>query len=291
MIFIPIAFLAATIWLTSVAVGFLNSAWNTSIQFFSFFIIFPIGAALVGALAVSGLYLGRRIFNLPFKKLYLWIALVGGLVSFFAVTYIDYNYWKSGALEYANVSISELTEAEKKEVDEALSFSKYLDLVYKKTKIQISSRRSSSVEIDNEVVSMISFWISVVGTIGGAYFAHTVAVGERTKAKNEYRDLKYRATLDYDLFDEIKKRISDKKVDRAFIEFLNENNIKTKAQNICVVRILKARSEGDGQIIAEQKAMNGKNQTVVNSAELSLDESQIDKLIEDIKMFVPKEKF
>ena len=39
------------------AVGFLNSAWNTSIQFFSFFIIFPIGAALVGALAVSGLYL------------------------------------------------------------------------------------------------------------------------------------------------------------------------------------------------------------------------------------------
>ena len=34
MIFIPIAFLAATIWLTSVAVGFLNSAWNTSIQFF-----------------------------------------------------------------------------------------------------------------------------------------------------------------------------------------------------------------------------------------------------------------
>lgn len=291
MIFIPIAFLAATIWLTSVAVGFLNSAWNTSIQFFSFFIIFPIGAALVGALAVSGLYLGRRIFNLPFKKFYLWIALVGGLVSFFAVTYIDYNYWKSGALEYANVSISELTEAEKKEVDEALSFSKYLDLVYKKTKIQISSRRSSSVEIDNEVVSMISFWISFVGTIGGAYFAHTVAVGERTKAKNEYRDLKYRATLDYDLFSEIKKRISDKKVDRAFIEFLNENNIKTKSQNVCVVRILKARTEGDGQIIAEQKAMNGKNQTVVNSAELSLDEAQIDKLIEDIKMFVPKEKF
>ena len=98
----------------------MNSAWNTSIQFFSFFIIFPIGAALVGALAVSGLYLGRRIFNLPFKKFYLWIALVGGLVSFFAVTYIDYNYWKSGALEYANVSISELTEDEKKEVDEAL---------------------------------------------------------------------------------------------------------------------------------------------------------------------------
>ena len=189
------------------------------------------------------------------------------------------------------MSISELTEAEKKEVDEALSFSKYLDLVYKKTKIQISSRRSSSVEIDNEVVSMISFWISVVGTIGGAYFAHTLAVSERTKAKKEHRDLKYRATLDYDLFDEIKKRISDKKVDRAFIEFLNENNIKTKAQNICVVRILKARTEGGGQIIAEQKAMNGKNQTVVNSAELSLDESQIDKLIEDIKMFVPKEKF
>lgn len=269
----------------------MNSAWNTSIQFFSFFIIFPIGAALVGALAVSGLYLGRRIFNLPFKKFYLWIALVGGLVSFFAVTYIDYNYWKSGALEYANVSISELTEDEKKEVDEALSFSKYLDLVYKKTKIQITSRRSSSVDIDNEVVSMISFWISVVGTVGGAYFAHTLAVGERTKAKKEYRDLKYRATLDYDLFGEIKKRISDKKVDRSFIEFLNENNIKTKAQNVCVVRILKARTEGDGQIIAEQKALNGKNQTVVNSAELSLDEAQIDKLIEDIKMFVPKEKF
>ena len=64
-----------------------------------------------------------------------------------------------------------------------------------------------------------------------------------------------------------------------------------KAQNICVVRILKARSEGDGQVIAEQKALNGKNQTVVNSAELSLNEAQIDKLIEDIKMFVPKEKF
>ena len=88
-----------------------------------------------------------------------------------------------------------------------------------------------------------------------------------------------------------KNEFPTKKVDRSFIEFLNENNIKTKAQNVCVVRILKARTEGDGQIIAEQKALNGKNQTVVNSAELSLDEAQMDKLIEDIKMFVPKEKF
>ena len=184
------------------------------------------------------------------------------------------------------------TAEELKDIEKEAPFTAYLENIYKNSTIQISSRRrSKSVEINNETVSIISFWASVIGAVGGAYFAHTLAVGERTKAKKEYRDLKYRVTLDYDLFDEIKKRISDKKVDRAFIEFLNENNIKTRAQNICVVRILKARIEGDGQIIAEQKAMNGKNQTVVNSAELSLDEAQIDKLIEDIKMFVPKEKF
>ena len=293
MIALPFLLLAATMYLTAILVSNLNSLWETSIQNFSFMIIFPVGAAAVAALAVSGLYFGRWIGKLTFKRYYLWIALVAGAMSFFAVTYMDYRHTLTTNIAKVESSNGvKFTAEELKDIEKEAPFTAYLENIYKNSTIQISSRRrSKSVEINNEIVSIISFWASVIGAVGGAYFAHTLAVGERTKAKKEHRDLKYRATLDYDLFDEIKKRISDKKVDRAFIEFLNENNIKTRAQNICVVRILKARTEGDGQIIAEQKAMNGKNQTVVNSAELSLDEAQIDKLIEDIKMFVPKEKF
>ena len=75
--------LAVTIYLTAILVSNLNSLWETSIQNFSFMIIFPIGAAAVAALAVSGLYFGRWIGKLTFKKYYLWIALVAGAMSFF----------------------------------------------------------------------------------------------------------------------------------------------------------------------------------------------------------------
>ena len=248
MIALPFLLLAATMYLTAILVSNLNSLWETSIQNFSFMIIFPVGAAAVAALAVSGLYFGRWIGKLTFKRYYLWIALVAGAMSFFAVTYMDYRHTLTTNIAKVESSNGvKFTAEELKDIEKEAPFTAYLENIYKNSTIQISSRRrSKSVEINNEIVSIISFWASVIGAVGGAYFAHTLAVGERTKAKKEHRDLKYRATLDYDLFDEIKKRISDKKINRAFIEFLNENNIKTKAQNICVVRILKARTEGDG---------------------------------------------
>lgn len=82
MIALPFLLLAATMYLTAILVSNLNSLWETSIQNFSFMIIFPVGAAAVAALAVSGLYFGRWIGKLTFKNTIYGLRSLLGLCRF-----------------------------------------------------------------------------------------------------------------------------------------------------------------------------------------------------------------
>jgi hypothetical protein len=258
---------------------------------FHFFVIFVIGAAVASALAVSGLYIARKVAQHPFKTYYFWIAIIAAVGTFFGITYMDYEnsfqqIVKEAEAEYGKLSAEDIQTARKE-----LSFGVYLESIYKESTVSISARRKTA-EINNEFVSMLSFWAAVISAAAGGWFAHNMAVGERTKAKGVYRDLKYIASLEGDLYDEVAKRISGKKMDTKFIEFLQENATKVKATDLAVVRILKDPTTGEGQVIVDYKTFAGKsNYTVDKTEQVALDADATEKLVEDIKTIIPKEKF
>ena len=291
MFIIPFVGLLATMAATIFGVSFLNQLTNMQLHRFHFFVIFVIGAAVASALAVSGLYIARKVAQQPFKTYYLWIAIIAAVGTFFGITYMDYEnsfqqIIKEAEAEYGKLSAEDIQTARKE-----LSFGVYLESVYKESTVSISARRKTA-EIDNEFVSMLSFWAAVISAAAGGWFAHNMAVGERTKAKGVYRDLKYIASLEGDLYDEVAKRISGKKMDTKFIEFLQENATKVKATDLAVVRILKDPTTGEGQVIVDYKTFAGKsNYTVDKTEQVALDADATEKLVEDIKTIIPKEKF
>ena len=257
MFIIPFVGLLATMAATIFGVSFLNQLTNMQLHRFHFFVIFVIGAAVASALAVSGLYIARKIAQQPFKTYYLWVAIIAAVGTFFGITYMDYEnsfqqIIKEAEAEYGKLSAEDIQTARKE-----LSFGVYLESIYKESTVSISARRKTA-EIDNEFVSMLSFWAAVISAAAGGWFAHNMAVGERTKAKGVYRDLKYTASLEGDLYDEVAKRISGKKMDTKFIEFLQENATKVKATDLAVVRILKDPTTGEGQVIVDYKTFAGK---------------------------------
>jgi hypothetical protein len=291
MFIIPFVGLLTTMAATIFGVSFLNQLTNMQLHRYHFFVIFVIGAAIASALAVSGLYIARKIAQQPFKTYYLWVAIIAAVGTFFGITYMDYEnsfqqIIKEAEAEYGKLSAEDIQTARKE-----LSFGVYLESVYKESTVSISARRKTA-EIDNEFVSMLSFWAAVISAAAGGWFAHNMAVGERTKAKGVYRDLKYIASLEGDLYDEVAKRISGKKMDTKFIEFLQENATKVKATDLAVVRILKDPTTGEGQVIVDYKTFAGKsNYTVDKTEQVALDADATEKLVEDIKTIIPKEKF
>jgi hypothetical protein len=291
MFIIPFVGLLATMAATIFGVSFLNQLTNMQLHRFHFFVIFVIGAAVASALAVSGLYIARKVAQHPFKTYYFWIAIIAAVGTFFGITYMDYEnsfqqIVKEAEAEYGKLSAEDIQTARKE-----LSFGVYLESIYKESTVSISARRKTA-EINNEFVSMLSFWAAVISAAAGGWFAHSMAVGERTKAKGVYRDLKYTASLEGDLYDEVAKRISGKKMDTKFIEFLQENATKVKATDLAVVRILKDPTTGEGQVIVEYKTFAGKsNYTVDKTEQVALDADETEKLVEDIKTIIPKEKF
>ena len=296
MFIIPFVGLLATMAATIFGVSFLNQLTNMQLHRFHFFVIFVIGAAVASALAVSGLYIARKVAQHPFKTYYLWIAIIAAVGTFFGITYMDYEnsfqqIVKEAEAEYGKLSAEDIQTARKE-----LSFgvyleSIYLESIYKESTVSISARRKTA-EINNEFDSMLSFWAAVISAAAGGWFAHSMAVGERTKAKGVYRDLKYTASLEGDLYDEVTKRISGKKLDTKFIEFLQENVTKVIATDLAVVRILKDPTTGEGQVIVDYKTFNGKsNYTVDKTEQIELDATATEKLVEDIKTIIPKEKF
>jgi hypothetical protein len=291
MFIIPFVGLLTTMAATIFGVSFLNQLTNMQLHRYHFFVIFVIGAAIASALAVSGLYIARKIAQQPFKTYYLWVAIIAAVGTFFGITYMDYEnsfqqIVKEAEAEYGKLSAEDIQTARKE-----LSFGVYLESIYKESTVSISARRKTA-EIDNEFVSMLSFWAAVISAAAGGWFAHNMAVGERTKAKGVYRDLKYIASLEGDLYDEVAKRISGKKMDTKFIEFLQENATKVKATDLAVVRILKDPTTGEGQVIVDYKTFAGKsNYTVDKTEQVALDADATEKLVEDIKTIIPKEKF
>ena len=291
MFIIPFVGLLTTMAATIFGVSFLNQLTNMQLHRFHFFVIFVIGAAVASALAVSGLYIARKVAQQPFKTYYLWIAVIAAVGTFFGITYMDYEnsfqqIVKEAEMEYGKLSAEDIQTARKE-----LSFGVYLESIYKESTVSISARRKTA-EIDNEFDSMLSFWAAVISAAAGGWFAHSMAVGERTKAKGVYRDLKYTASLEADLYDEVAKRISGKKLDTKFIEFLQENATKVKATDLAVVRILKDPTTGEGQVIVDYKTFTGKsNYTVDKTEQVALDADETEKLVEDIKTIIPKEKF
>ena len=291
MFIIPFVGLLTTMAATIFGVSFLNQLTNMQLHRYHFFVIFVIGAAIASALAVSGLYIARKIAQQPFKTYYLWVAIIAAVGTFFGITYMDYEnsfqqIIKEAEAEYGKLSAEDIQTARKE-----LSFGVYLESVYKESTVSISARRKTA-EIDNEFVSMLSFWAAVISAAAGGWFAHSMAVGERTKAKGVYRDLKYTASLEGDLYDEVAKRISGKKLDTKFIEFLQENATKVIATDLAVVRILKDPTTGEGQVIVDYKTFTGKsNYTVDKTEQVTLDADATEKLVEDIKTIIPKEKF
>ena len=291
MFIIPFVGLLATMAATIFGVSFLNQLTNMQLHRFHFFVIFVIGAAVASALAVSGLYIARKVAQQPFKTYYLWIAIIAAVGTFFGITYMDYEnsfqqIVKEAEMEYGKLSAEDIQTARKE-----LSFDVYLESIYKESTVSISARRKTA-EIDNEFDSMLSFWAAVISAAAGGWFAHSMAVGERTKAKGVYRDLKYTASLEGDLYDEVAKRISGKKLDTKFIEFLQENATKVIATDLAVVRILKDPTTGEGQVIVDYKTFTGKsNYTVDKTEQVTLDADATEKLVEDIKTIIPKEKF
>ena len=291
MFIIPFVGLLTTMAATIFGVSFLNQLTNMQLHRFHFFVIFVIGAAVASALAVSGLYIARKVAQQPFKTYYLWIAVIAAVGTFFGITYMDYEnsfqqIVKEAEMEYGKLSAEDIQTARKE-----LSFGVYLESIYKESTVSISARRKTA-EIDNEFDSMLSFWAAVISAAAGGWFAHSMAVGERTKAKGVYRDLKYTASLEADLYDEVAKRISGKKLDTKFIEFLQENATKVIATDLAVVRILKDPTTGEGQVIVDYKTFTGKsNYTVDKTEQVALDADETEKLVEDIKTIIPKEKF
>ena len=291
MFIIPFFGLLTTMAATIFGVSFLNQLTNMQLHRFHFFVIFVIGAAVASALAVSGLYIARKVAQQPFKTYYLWIAIIAAVGTFFGITYMDYEnsfqqIVKEAEAEYGKLSAEDIQTARKE-----LSFGVYLESIYKESTVSISARLKTA-EINNEFGSMLSFWAAVISAAAGGWFAHNMAVGERTKAKGVYRDLKYIASLEGDLYDEVAKRISSKKMDTKFIEFLQENVTKVKATDLAVVRILKDPTTGEGQVIVEYKTFAGKsNYTVDKTEQVALDADATEKLVEDIKTIIPKEKF
>ena len=291
MFIIPFVGLLTTMAATIFGVSFLNQLTNMQLHRYHFFVIFVIGAAIASALAVSGLYIARKLAKQPFKTYYFWIAIIAAVGTFFGITYMDYEnsfqqIIKEAEAEYGKLSAEDIQTARKE-----LSFGVYLESVYKESTVSISARRKTA-EIDNEFVSMLSFWAAVISAAAGGWFAHNMAVGERTKAKGVYRDLKYIASLEGDLYDEVAKRISGKKMDTKFIEFLQENSTKVNATDLAVVRILKDPTTGEGQVIVDYKTFAGKsNYTVDKTEQVALDADATEKLVEDIKTIIPKENF
>ncbi len=283
--------------IASVLAGFLNNKFNINIQGFSIFVIFPIGAAIIGFVAASGFAIYRGLKKAVIKSYMLLLCLAIGVLSFFTTTFVDYRYMVSYAEDYYAQELSQATEEEKKAFYEEISFVNYLKQIHEETKVTISSRRGKGAEIDNPIVSMISFWLSVLGGGFGAWLLFITMVGERTKDKKtgEYRDLKYRALFDDEAFENLQKILTDKKSNKDLAKFLldhpHDKTLDSHNLDRGSVKVLKTRSTGEGQVVAERHRGMGKDSKVVARAELELDSAETNELMSTILSIDPKERF
>lgn len=291
-----------TLGLASFLTAFLNHRFNLNIQGFSIVYIFPIGAALVGGLAAVGLFIGTKLGKQPIRTWMIPLAMLIGLASFFTSTYGDYHYAVQDIKEgieakYGKLSAKDLEDFNKK-VSQDLNFYKYLEYQHNESTITLTSRSNrKGTKIKNSVVSAISFWLSVAGGAIGGWAAGTWAVGERTKDKSAkmYRDLKYTASVAPELYDDLVKQLdTDKKLDQAVVKILNDNKhdkIFKGNKPRTVIRVLKTRSTGTGQLMMELHDVVNNNDRVLSKLTKDLTAEQMVTVQATINQLQPKETF
>lgn len=291
-----------TLGLASFLTAFLNHRFNLNIQGFSIAYIFPIGAALVGGLAAVGLFIGTKLSKQPIRTWMIPLAMLIGLASFFTSTYGDYHYAVQDIKEgieakYGKLSAKDLEDFNKK-VSQDLNFYKYLEYQHNESTITLTSRSNrKGTKIKNSVVSAISFWLSVAGGAIGGWAAGTWAVGERTKDKSAkmYRDLKYTASVAPELYDDLVKQLdTDKKLDQAVVKLLNDNKhdkIFKGNKPRTVIRVLKTRSTGTGQLMMELHDVVNNNDRVLSKLTKDLTAEQMVAVQATINQLQPKETF
>lgn len=291
-----------TLGLASFLTAFLNHRFNLNIQGFSIAYIFPIGAALVGGLAAVGLFIGTKLGKQPIRTWMIPLAMLIGLASFFTSTYGDYHYAVQDIKEgieakYGKLSAKDLEDFNKK-VSQDLNFYKYLEYQHNESTITLTSRSNrKGTKIKNSVVSAISFWLSVAGGAIGGWAAGTWAVGERTKDKSAkmYRDLKYAASVAPELYDDLVKQLdTDKKLDQAVVKILNDNKhdkIFKGNKPRTVIRVLKTRSTGTGQLMMELHDVVNNNDRVLSKLTKDLTAEQMVIVQATINQLQPKETF
>jgi len=291
-----------TLGLASFLTAFLNHRFNLNIQGFSIAYIFPIGAALVGGLAAVGLFIGTKLGKQPIRTWMIPLAMLIGLASFFTSTYGDYHYAVQDIKEgieakYGKLSAKDLEDFNKK-VSQDLNFYKYLEYQHNESTITLTSRSNrKGTKIKNSVVSAISFWLSVAGGAIGGWAAGTWAVGERTKDKSAkmYRDLKYTANVAPELYDDLVKQLdTDKKLDQAVVKLLNDNKhdkIFKGNKPRTVIRVLKTRSTGTGQLMMELHDVVNNNDRVLSKLTKDLTAEQMVAVQATINQLQPKETF
>ncbi len=291
----PFILLIITTVLASLLTGFLNHSLNFNLQGFSIFIIFPIGAVIVGALAASGLFIGSKLQKTVIKPYFIIIAIITGLLSFFSSTFVDYKFMISDIESELKEELSLLSESEKAEFYQKFSFLNYLNEIHSHSKITISNRGRRGTEINNPIVSIISFWLSVIGGGLGGYFVALNFIGDRTKDKKagEYRDLKYSAIISDEKYPDLEKILTEDKSIQALSKLLSDHphNKALANTNHAKLKILKTRSTGEGQIIIEKHVQNGKNNTIAKKQEKDLKPNETEKLMQAILDINPKEKF
>lgn len=292
---------------TSFLFSFLDQVLNTSVKGFSIFIIVPIGAMLFGFLAVSGMAIGRRISKARIRKFYILTAMIAGFLAFFVSMGVD--YWKfrqeTQSKFYAQIkeNVGELSEEDKNNAEklfnEKINFSTYFKDIYENTTVSISSRRGrKSTEINDPIMSIFSFWSTVIGSAIGGMILAKVDIGERTKnAKTKrYQDLKFKKNFDFSEFQNAKSIIEGKDPVGQFIEYVSSRNSeesKNENKSHIVLRVLSDRIEGIGEIVVEKVEVISSNDSKTNREKLSVDVSSegISKIVQSLKDIGLKEKF
>lgn len=290
-----------TLGLTSFLAAFLNHSLKINIQGFSIAYVFPIGAALVGGLAASGLFVGTKLAKQPLRTWLVSVAMVVGLVAFFTSSYGDYYYsikdLKQGIeTKYGKLTDQQWQEFDKK-INEELSFYKYLEYNHNESTITLTSRSNrKGTKIKNPIVSAASFWLSVAGGAIGGWIAASWAIGERTKDKaaKMYRDLKYTASVAPEVYDDLIKKLTDDKdpgqaVAKALAEHKHDRMFKGKPRT--AIKVLKTRSTGTGQVMIELHDMVNNNDKLVAKVEKELTAEQMTPVQVAINQLQPKEKF
>lgn len=286
---IPIIAGVLTTLLTAWAVSYFNFLTNANIQGFSVFIIVPIGAMLVGALAVSGMYIVRKLLKLEFKFAYLFIALFLGAVAFAGTIYFDYKNSIAAVVKELGGS---LNEEQVKQFEKYYTFNQYLDTVYKKTTISISSRRGrKKTDIKNETVSMISFWASVIGSMAGGFIVHKLAVNSRIRRGSYYLDSKYFQNTNADNYQNIKDMIEQGKFGDELIRTVEDNKVRANVEHRVEVRVMKDRHKGDGVFSCQLISGTGNQQKIVERSDKELTPDQTEKIMMAVLSVNPKEKF